>query len=320
MRADRLLAIVLLLQNKARVTATELADRLEVSERTIYRDMDALSTAGIPVISERGNQGGWRLLEGYRANLSTLNLTELQTLFLNQPLFADLGMAQTAQNALLKLMTSVSDDDQQQIESINQRFYIDPIGWQREPENTPYLSMLQTAIWNDLKITITYRRADHTLLDRTVSPLGLIAKGGIWYLAGEAQGDIHTYRISRILMATITGELFTRTKGFDLKTYWHRTTAEHTGNMARYPAKLRVSPHSLARFQTVEAYFKIDWVQPSEADEWNQATIYFGTLDEALEFVLSFGSSIEVIEPDTLRLAVIRNAEGMITLYKSNFG
>lgn len=315
MRADRLLTILLTMQVKPRVTAGELATELEVSERTIYRDMEALSIAGIPVISERGYHGGWSLLEGYRANLNALNTREIQTLFLNQPLFADLGLESAAQNALLKLLATLPVEHRVQAETINQRLYIDLTGWQRSKEDVSWLPITQEAIWKDLKLQLTYRRNDGETVERLVDPLGLVAKGSVWYLVGAVDGETRTYRVSRIQSAVITDQTYLRPPDFDLKTYWSQSTVEFFENIPRYPAIVRVSPVILPRLRYAGTFVKIDSIQPPESDGWSIVHLHFDIPEEAREFVLGFGTFIEVIEPAELREQVVEMAKAVLAFY-----
>lgn len=317
MRADRLLAILLMMQNRERVTASELAAHLEVSERTIYRDMDALSMAGVPVLSERGSTGGWRLLEGYRANLNALNVRELQTLFLSQPLFADLGLEQSAKNALLKLLTTLPGEYQAHVELVNRRLYIDPTGWQRSKEDVSWLPVLQEAIWNDRTLALHYRRGDNTEVERIVEPLGLVAKGSVWYLVAATDGDIRTYRVSRIVSATVTEHVWERPQHFDLKAYWQQSMTDYMENITRCPITIRVSPEILPRIRYAGTFAKIDQVFPPDADSWSKVELHFDTTDEAREFVLGFGTYVEVLEPVTLKDEVVRMAAEVIRFYQS---
>lgn len=316
MRADRLLSILLTMQVKPRVTAGELANELEVSERTIYRDMEALSIAGIPVIAERGHHGGWSLLEGYRANLNALNTREIQTLFLNQPLFADLGLEGAAQNALLKLLATLPQEHRQQAEAINQRLYIDLTGWQRSKEDVSWLPITQEAIWKDRKLQIAYRRSDGEVVERVIDPLGLVAKGSVWYLVGAVDGETRTYRVSRIQSAALTDQPCRRPPDFDLKTYWEQSTVEFFENIPRHPAVVRVSPAILPRLRYAGTFVKIDAVLPPEPDGWSTVHLHFDIPEEAREFVLGFGTFIEVIEPTELRDQVIEMAKAVVAFYQ----
>src|SRR5689334_16595189 len=190
MRADRLLSIMLLLQVHRRITARELARRLEVSERTIHRDMDALGAAGIPIYAERGVGGGWALAEAYQTNLTGLNEAEIQALFLATPpqLLADLGLRQAADAALIKLLAALPAISRRDAEFARQRIHVDGAGWLRAREAVPFLAAIQEALWQDRKLRLTYQRADDTTVERLVDPLGLVAKSSVWYLVAGVDG------------------------------------------------------------------------------------------------------------------------------------
>ncbi len=319
MRADRLLSIMLLLQAKGRVTARELAAQLQVSERTIQRDMDALSRAGIPVLSERGSSGGWRLVDGYRTTLNGLKPAEVQTLFLNQPALADLGLAQAGETALLKLFTALPALHRAQAEMLRQRLYIDLSGWQRSKEDLSWLPVLQEALWQDRRLLLGYRRSDGATVQRLVDPLGLVAKGSVWYLVAGVVGDtgseIRTYRVSRVQSAQVSDELCMRPPDFDLSAYWMQSTAEFFEHLPRYPVTARVSPQILPRLRYAGTFVKIDRVLPAEADGWSVVELHFDIAEEAREFVLGFGTLIEVLDPPELRASVLDMARAVVAFY-----
>src|SRR5215469_4101524 len=236
MRADRLLAILLILQAHGRMTAHELAQRLEVSERTIHRDMEALSTAGVPVVAERGVGGGWRLLEEYRTNLTGLNDAEIQALFLTRPprLLADLGLDKASEAALIKLLAALPSGARHSAEDARQRIYVDTAGWRRYEEAVPCLPTLQEAIWQERRLRFHYARADDgAVSERVVDPLALVAKGSVWYLVAAVEGEPRTYRVSRIQSAEVLDEACVRPAGFDIATYWERSSAEFQANIPR---------------------------------------------------------------------------------------
>jgi len=190
-RADRLLSIVLLLQTHRHLTSRSLAERLEVSERTIHRDMEALSGAGIPVVAERGSGGGWSLIGEYRTDLTGLNESEIQSLFVTQSpkVLADLKLTKASDAALLKLLAALPAMYRRGAERARQRIYIDSAGWNRNEESVPHLQLVQEAIWAERKLRITYERGpDSEAVERQLDPLGLVAKGrrGIWSLVSMA--------------------------------------------------------------------------------------------------------------------------------------
>src|SRR5437660_305224 len=184
MRADRLISILSLLQVHRRLTSSELAGRLEVSERTIHRDMEALSGMGVPVYAQRGVGGGWVLEEAYRTDLTGLNEDEIRTLFLAQPahLLTDLGLKGASQGALAKLLAALPSGRRRDAEFMRRRIYVDTAGWEARKEAVPALSTLQDALWQARQIRLIYKRGDGETVERVVDPLGLVLKGNVWYL------------------------------------------------------------------------------------------------------------------------------------------
>src|SRR2546425_5019045 len=249
MRADRLLSILLLLQVQQRMTARELAKRLEVSERTIHRDMEALSTAGVPVTAERGTGGGWSLLESYQTNLTGLTEMEIQALFLTGParLLADLGLHQASEAALIKLLAALPSLSRRNAEYVRQRIYVDTAGWRNTEEAVPYLLTLQDAIWQERKLHFTYLRGDDTTVERLADPLGLVAKGSVWYLVAAGGGEVRTYRGSRVQNAKLIEEPCACPAGFELAAYWEQSAAKFKANLPRYHATIRARPDIVHR-------------------------------------------------------------------------
>ena len=319
MRADRLLSILLLLQVHRRMTARELAKRLEVSERTIHRDMEALSCAGVPVFAERGSGGGWELMEEYRTNLTGLNRNEVKALFLIKPsrLLADLGMEKASDAALIKLLAAVPSAHRIDAEYASQRIHIDPTGWSRSEESIAFLPALQQAVWQEHKLYITYNRGDCPASERLVEPLGLVAKGSVWYLVAGVEGEIRSYRVSRVEEIRLTEDRFTRPEGFDLAAYWEQSTLKFKSSLPRFSTTVRVSPAVFPRLGFAGRFARVERVGPPDTDGWVTARLRFDVEEMAVEYVLSFGPQIEVLEPDSLRDKVIKMAESVITFYKT---
>lgn len=318
MRADRLLSILLLLQVHRRLTARDLAKRLEVSERTIHRDMEALSMAGVPVVAGRGTGGGWGLLEAYRTNLTGLNEAEIQAVFLSGPprLLADLGLDKAAQAALIKLLAALPALSRRNAEEIRQRIYVDAAGWRQPGETIPFLPRLQEAIWLERKLRLSYRRGgDGAAVERVVEPLGLVAKGSVWYLVAAVEGELRSYRVSRVQDATLTDEPFVRPRDFDLAAHWEQSTTEFKANLPRYPATVRADPAILPRIRQESHYTRLQRVGLPEADGWLTVDILFEEEHSAREYVLSFGPQIEVLEPAALREQVLEAAQGIVARY-----
>ena len=320
MRADRLISIMLLLQTYRRMTAHDLADRLEVSERTIHRDMESLSAAGVPVVAERGIGGGWSLMGEYRTNLTGLNEAEIQALFLARSprLLEDLGLGRAAEAAFIKLFAVVPPAMRRDAESASQRIYVDGAGWNQSEESVPFLPLLQESVWRERKLRFKYQRGDDCEVERTVNPLGLVAKGGAWYLVAAIDGDIRNYRISRVIEAEMTDQSFVRPENFDLVAHWRQSAVEFKSKLPRYPVTVRVHPETVNKMYIIGRFSRVESVDPpDEADQegWRRVSICFQFEDDACECLLGFGDRIEVLEPWELRGKLVDRAQSVVEFY-----
>lgn len=317
MRADRLLSILLLLQVHQRLTARDLAERLEVSERTILRDMEALGAAGVPVMAERGTGGGWHLMQAYQTQLTGLNTAEIQTLFFDQSprLLADLGLGRAADAARIKLLASLPAISQQSVEYTRERLHIDGAGWFESREQLPFLSLLQEAVWQDRQVQMTYRRADGTTRERLANPLGLVAKGAVWYLAAEVDGELRSYRVSRVQAARITEMPCVRPKDFDLAAFWTQSVADIKIGLPCYPAVVRASPDFLTRMRQTKSP-RIEQEELPESDGWTRLSVLFEVEGEACDFIIRAGPQIEAVEPAALRTRVREAAQKIAALHR----
>jgi predicted DNA-binding transcriptional regulator YafY len=319
MRADRLLSIVLLLQAHRQLSSRALAERLEVSERTIHRDMEALSVSGIPVVAERGTNGGWSLLGEYRTNLTGLNEAEIQSLFVTQPpkLLADLRLKKASEGALLKLLAALPSMYRQGAEQARRRIHIDTGGWTRHEEAVPLLPVLQDAIWSERKLRFTYQRGPGCdAVDREVDPLGLVAKGSAWYLVAGIDGDVRSYRISRISHAEVLEQPLTIPASFDLAAFWQQSTTAFKTALPNYVAKFRVAPDAFLRLRFAGRFARVG--EPEHRDEhgWVYVPVGFDVEEMACEYALSFGAKLEVLEPRSLREKVIAAAQDVLNFYR----
>ncbi len=315
MRADRLLSILLLLQTNTRLTGRELATRLEVSERTIHRDMEALSMAGVPVLAERGARGGWSLLESYRTNLTGLNISEIQSLFVAAPshLMTDLGLRTASEAALIKLLAALPGEQlRHDAAFMRQRIHIDGAGWQQEPEQVVWLPTVQEALWQERKLFLSYQRNDETVVDRLVDPLGLVAKGRIWYLVAAVEGQTRTYRISRIQDARISNDRSERPPDFDLAAFWKESMSDFKANLPRYCVTFCVDPVILHEMRYMG---HIEHVHPAAHDGWQSVEMRFDIELQARAFALGFGGQLVVVAPHELRETVLRLAGEVIQQY-----
>lgn len=304
MRADRLLSILLILQSQATATSSQLAERLQVSERTIHRDMEALSTAGIPITAERGRGGGWSLVEGYRTNLTGLNPAEIQALLLAPTrILTDLGLEEAAEAATLKFLASLPSFRRQDAEFVRQRILVDGATWYGTDENLRCLPALQEAVWQAHETRIIYARSDGETVERTIEPLGLVAKGQIWYLIATVDSDLRTYRVSRVRDVQISDIPFARPDDFDLAAFWEQSSREFVANLPKYPALLRVHAAAI-RFIKAWRWAKIEKIEAQDTEGFHLLHVMFEEIEEATAAVLGCGGLAQVIEPEELQQSV----------------
>lgn len=317
MRADRLISIMLLLQVHRRLTARELAGRLEVSERTIHRDMEALSTAGIPVYAERGVGGGWSLVEGYETNLTGLSDAEIQTLFLSKPerLLTDLGLQSASESALNKLLAALPEIQRRDAEYVRQRVHVDVSSWSNTRDNIAYLPLLQEAVWQERRIKIVYELSTGPVVTPELDPLGLVAKGNTWYLVAVYKGNNAVYRVSRIYNACLLDEPCQRPKHFDLAAFWAESSAKFFSNLPRYPVEVLAQPETVDTLRCWRCSGKVEHVSPPEPDGRQRVMLIFETEEEACAECLSFGPELEVLTPYSLRQQVIDQAKATVARY-----
>ncbi|MCF3641110.1 YafY family transcriptional regulator [Rhizobium sp. TRM95111] len=303
MRASRLLSILTTLQAKGHVTAQMLAAEFEVSLRTIYRDVDALSAAGIPIYSVQGSGGGYRLLDGYRVRLNGLSSTESKALFLAglTRQAADLGMGAVAASARTKLLAALPED--MRSGAMKPRFHFDAPAWFAEAETLDHLPAVADAVWNQHPIRMRYqsRTADR---ERRVEPLGIVLKGGAWYLVAQAGKEARTFRISRIGEMEVLDERFDYPKVFDLEAYWTESIRRYEADLHPNRAEIRLSPWGMERMEELlPPYIRTAAVLSGDADArgWRSVTISVGSIAHAATELLRFGAEVEVIAPPALR-------------------
>jgi predicted DNA-binding transcriptional regulator YafY len=322
MRADRLLSLLMLLQTRGRLTAQELANELEVSERTIYRDLQALSTAGVPVYAERGPGGGCALLESYRTNLTGLTPQEARALFmLNIPAPLDqLGVTQELKAALLKLSAALPASRRGEEERSRQRIHLDSSWWFQADEAVPCLPAIQQALWQDRKLRLTYRADFGTQVQQVVAPYGLVAKASVWYLVyTHPSGDVRALQVSRVAEAVILDETFARPPGFDLAGFWKDWCAAFEDGRIRYLVTARMAPKLVPQLP----YYFGDSIRdllaqapPADSEGWIVLTLPFESEAAARARILGFGRAAEVLEPVALRKSVIDFAQQITAFYQ----
>jgi predicted DNA-binding transcriptional regulator YafY len=313
MRADRLLSIMLLLQTHERMTAAQLAQRLEVSERTILRDMDALGGAGIPVVAERGAGGGWRLMEGYRTRLTGLTADEVQSLFFARPpeALAELGLKEASESAWLKLWASLGERAREQATFVHERILVDPRGWRDSSQALTALPKLIEALWRGRQVRFEYENALHEAGERLVDPLGLVAKGSAWYLVASRDGSLRTYRVSRIGDITVEAAAAVRPSGFDLSKYWEESSTRFRERLPQVCATYLADPRIL-RWIRYKGWRVLE--QAPEGDRM-RVRLRFDSEDEVVQLALAHGPDIELLEPVALRQAVCEAARSTVEMY-----
>ena len=329
MRASRLLSVLLLLQSRGRLTARELADELEVSIRTIYRDMDALSASGVPVYADRGPDGGYSLLEGYRTHLTGMTAEEADALALSgmPETAAELGLGRVLAAAQLKVQAALPGELSDRAGRIAERFHLDAPGWFREADHVPTLTGVADAVWNQRVLRVRYRRwatgGREPEVERELEPLGLVLKAGTWYLVATPHGgdaaEPRTYRVARVLDLETLDVHFDRPEGFDLWRYWHRRTQELTDALYQAEATVRLSPRAmelapaLLRPHTARALAEGAW--PTDDDGWVRAVIPIESLAHARSELLALGAEVEVLAPAALREQMAGVAHALAGLY-----
>ncbi len=313
MRGDRLLSILLLLQVHRRMTARTLAERMEVSERTIYRDVEALGRAGVPVYTERGPNGGCGLIDNYRTNLTGMTEMEIRTLFMAgaSKQLADLGLDKALDGALIKMLAAMPSAFARDAEHSRQRFHLDSAAWTQTNEEVPHLRAIQTALWEDRELCIRYCRDDGTFVERVVQPLGLVAKGSIWYCIADAEGQRRTYRVSRMRGAEVLTTSFTRPPDFDLPSHWATSCAEFKAKIPRHAVRVRISPSG---FRQLHGNVTADVPVPMGTD-WHDVTLTFEAWHEARNALMCLGAEVEVLEPADLRQAIQERAAQIVAFY-----
>ena len=303
MRASRLVALLLLLQTRGQLTVAELAERLDVSERTVQRDANALAAAGVPIVSIRGPAGGYRLDRGYRTRLTGLDAAEAEALFVGPA--AELGLGRELAAARLKLLASLPAELQERASTAARLFHIDTRGWFREEDRAPSLSVLAGALWRKRRVDIRYREGS-AVVRRRVDPLGLVLKAGVWYLLARRRGEERVYRVSRIVSAREREEPCERPRDFDLAAAW----TEHSIAFERIRHQVEVTvrvPRGQIRYLR-DARVLEDGEPPT-------VVASFDGFDRAFHQLLAYGPSAEVLAPAELRGRIARAASETAALY-----
>ncbi len=319
MRASRLLSIMMLLQARGRMSAESLAEELEVSVRTIYRDIDQLSAAGVPVYADIGRNGGFALLDGWRTRLTGLTAPEARALFLSglPGPASELGLGDEVAAAELKLLAALPADWQREATRMSSRFHLDPKGWFSTGPRPEHLKAIAEAVWNERRIRIRYDSWTQ-VSERVVDPLGLVLKGGVWYLVGRRETGLRTYRLSQVLALTALDEHFERPADFDLPRHWRESTASFEREIYVGIAKVRATKRGVARLKDISQRVKDE----IEAQTFDYDADGFATLNVPIEEevwatreMTRVGAEVEVLEPPTLRARMAEIARQLSAYY-----
>ncbi|MBL1108803.1 YafY family transcriptional regulator [Streptomyces sp. 5-8] len=308
MRASRLVTLLLLLQNRGRMTARQLADELEVSVRTVYRDVEALSGAGIPLYGDAGHAGGYRLVDGYRTRLTGLTADEAQAAFLAAlpGTAAELGLGEALATAQLKLRAALPAELREHAGRIQERFLLDAPGWYGDADRTPHLSEVAAAVWEQRAVVLRYRRwRAPEEIERRVEPYGLVLKAGRWYLVAGGPSGIRTYRVDQIIELQRLEEQFVIPDGFGLAAYWDGCLADFRARLHTGEALVRLTPEGCRRLGVTAA-----------GDGWTQARVPIESIDHAHGEFLRLGSDVEVMAPAELRDRITETVRTLAALYQ----
>ena len=320
MRASRLLSLLMLLQSRGRVSAQVLAETLEVSVRTIHRDVDELSAAGVPIWADRGRLGGFQLQPGWRTRVDGLTAPEAQAMFLGglPGPAAELGLGEAMASAQLKLLAALPDGWREDARRVSARFHLDPIDWYRGPSATDHLPAIAQAVWSERRVAMRYESWKGEV-SRRVDPLGLVLKAGIWYLAAQVGNGVRTYRLSNILELEVTDDAFERPAHFDLAAWWQASTKRFEKELAVDTAQLRVSASGMTALRELgAAVAQSAEGSASEPDEsgWRRVTIPIESIAHAAAQVLRLGAQAEVVKPAALRRELLERVDAVAALYR----
>ncbi|MEL6151143.1 MAG: YafY family protein [Chloroflexota bacterium] len=319
MRADRLLSMMLMLQTRGKMTASDLAEALEVSRRTILRDVDALSTAGVPVYAEGGHGGGIALDEHYRTQLTGLHEPELRALLIadNRAILRDVGLENAAEQVVLKLLGALSSKQRDTAHFIQQRLLIDPTWWWHDTaESSAFWEDLQTAVYENRRIHVSYENYTGNINDRLLEPYSLVNKSGHWYVVALRDDDFRTYRVARFKSVTLQNEHFERHPDFDLPAYWQSHVQRFANQVEGYSIIVRIAPEQATFVQWLAPG---RWTTVESADErgWVTLRIVLESMRLAKMLVLELGNQAEIIEPPELVHQALQDAHAFIAQYES---
>lgn len=321
MRASRLLTIQMLLQTRGRMPAQALADALEISLRTLYRDVDQLSAAGVPIYAERGRLGGFQLMPGWNTTLTGFTATEAQAVFMSGLAgpAAELGLGPEVSAAQLKLMTALPAAQRGAAQRLQSRFHLDPVAWYHGQDLVPHLASVSAALWNDQQLQLRYESWT-SVLQRTVNPLGLVLKAGLWYLVAASEGNtgtVRTYRVAKILEASRLESRAQRPKVFDLAAYWAESLARFENELYQGQATVLATRQGLAQLRQLNATVAkaiADVAAPSDGQR-TKLQIPIESPAHAAAQLLQLAPDVQVVAPKSLLTAISARLRQLTALY-----
>ncbi|MDF3147840.1 MULTISPECIES: YafY family protein [unclassified Streptomyces] len=327
MRAARLIKMVLLLQSRPAMTAAELARELEVSERTVTRDAQALSEAGVPVYADRGRAGGYRLIGGYRTRLTGLARSEAEALFLSgvPGALREMGLEDAASAARLKVSAALMPSLRDASRTAAQRFHLDAPNWFKEPKTPELLPAVADAVWDDRRIVARYRRGEAEV-ERELEPYGLVLKAGVWYMCARVagHGSYRVYRIDRFTAVDAGDERFERferDEEFDLPGFWEERAEQFARSILRAEVVVRVSPGGVRGLPYAvdpqAAREALEAAGAPDGDGWVTLTLPVESEEVAHSQLASLGPEVEVLAPEALRERFASDAIRLAALYRS---
>jgi predicted DNA-binding transcriptional regulator YafY len=321
MRASRLLSILMLLQARGRLSAQSLARELEVSVRTVHRDIDQLSAAGVPVWADRGRTGGFQLQEGWRTALTGLTEHEARALFLSglSGAAAELGLGQAVASARLKVLATLPAQWQDEARHVNSRFHLDAVDWFRSAAHTQHLSAVADAVWRERRLGVRYDSWRGTR-ERVIEPLGLVLKAGVWYLAARTANapSPRVYRVSNISELKVLEQRFKPPANFDLAAYWQESTRRFETDIYKSMATLRASARGMRLLRSISSVVAeaVDKTAAKEkTGDWSRVIVPIESVEHAADQLISYGADVEALKPKPLRDRLRTTAQRLAKLY-----
>ena len=311
MKSARLLRILLALQVRSPRSARELAAELEVCERTVYRDVDALAAGGVPIFATRGAQGGIHLMEGYRRAIAELEEDEIHALYVSSsdPL-ADLGFGSPLQRAREKLSGALTERQKLIAEKASARIRVDQRRWGQEGAPTELLVTLRRAVWDDRCLDLAYRDRNGARTSRRIDPLGLVSKSGVWYLVARHAGEYRSFRADRVISAELCDKRFERPRDFDLDAYWSQSSRQYEGMINRFAVTVKVPSDSV---DSLSSYWRPASVEVH--DSHSIVRYEFPGREPAVYQLLAWGSEVTLLEPRDLVDELLARAHTVLAHY-----